>query len=120
MRGQPVTTPNAAETTSKALFRAMDDLGDSTAYMSGVLNLTGSTIRNLKRGRSQLSGSQLELALFYLRIYRSLSALMGGNMSQCRAWLRAHNDALGSRPKELMTSIGGLVHVADYLDSMRG
>lgn len=109
-----------SEIVCRAFFRAADDLGHSRVYLEKLLNKTGNTISNLRSGKSSLRGTEQELALLYLRIYRSLSALMGGNLDQCKAWLEAENHALGDSPKEMITSIEGLVHVVDYLDSMRG
>lgn len=109
-----------ANIVTKAFFRAVDDLGHKRIYVQRLLDRTGTTVSSLRSGNSRLRGKDLEVALLYLRIYRSLSALMGGNMNQCRMWLEAPNRALGGNPQELITSIQGLVNVADYLDSMRG
>ena len=61
-----------------------------------------------------------ELALLLVRIYRSLDALVGGDDAKARAWLAAPNHALSAAPRELLATAEGLVHVAIYLDAMRG
>ena len=53
-------------------------------------------------------------------VYRSLDAMVGGNPEALRAWLTHANDHLHGVPAELLRTPQGLVHVADYLDAMRG
>ncbi len=60
-----------------------------------------------------------ELALIFLRMYRSLSALLGDPAS-CRAWFDADNEHLGGTPAELVQSVEGLVRAAEYLEALRG
>ena len=61
-----------------------------------------------------------ELALLFIRVYRSLDALMGGDDVRSRAWLHAVNAHLGGVPAERLTSVEGLVDVVQYLDAVRG
>jgi hypothetical protein len=61
----------------------------------------------------------MELALLFLRVFRSLDALVGGQEEQAAQWLRAPNHHLHGIPVDRMKDIEGLVHVAEYLDAMR-
>ena len=61
-----------------------------------------------------------ELAALFLRLFRSLDALVGGDETRSRAWMHAHNHHLNGTPAELVRSVSGLVHVVEYLDAMRG
>ena len=61
-----------------------------------------------------------ELALLFLRLYRSLDALVGGDDEKARHWLRADNHHLAAVPAERIRSVEGLVDVVQYLDAMRG
>ena len=61
-----------------------------------------------------------QLALLFLRLYRSLDALVGGDDARARAWLSAPNGHLGGVPAERMMTVEGLVDVVQYLDAMRG
>ena len=54
------------------------------------------------------------------RIFRALDALLGGKEPDVRAWFHAANAHLGGVPAERVQTIPGLVHVAEYLDAMRG
>jgi hypothetical protein len=61
-----------------------------------------------------------ELALLFLRLFRSLDALVGGEETKARAWLHASNAHLEGVPAERIRRVEGLVDVVQYLDSMRG
>ena len=79
-----------------------------------------SRVRNRKRGPIPLGTKEGELALLFLRVFRSLDALVGGNAAHAKAWLRAENRHVGGVPLRRMKKIEGLVDVAEYLDAMRG
>ena len=68
----------------------------------------------------QKETSLAELALLFLRLYRSLDALLGGDAERCRKWLHAKNLHLAGTPADLIKTVTGLVYVNDYLDAMRG
>ncbi|TIU59979.1 MAG: DUF2384 domain-containing protein, partial [Mesorhizobium sp.] len=51
--------------------------------------------------------------------FRSLDAIVGGDESIARAWLKNANTAFDSAPIEKIQSISGLVDVIAYLDSRR-
>ncbi len=115
--------PDEAAVVSKALLRASEALGLSSSELAQIVGTSESTlsrIRNGKRGPIPLDSKEGELALLFLRVFRSLDALVGGNESHARAWLEAGNRHLGGVPLERMKKVEGLVDVAEYLDAMRG
>ena len=67
-----------------------------------------------------LGSKEGELALLLVRVFRSLDALVGGSATKAKAWFDAENVHLGGAPRERVRSAEGLVHVAQYLDAMRG
>jgi len=90
-----------------------------------IVNLTGMSPASWSRltHHKRLIDSQTkeaELALLFIRIYRSLDALFGGNHSRACEWLHAYNHHLNSIPLERLQSVEGLVAVTTYLDAMRG
>lgn len=113
--------PDRQETISKAMLRAADLLGLSAREMAGIVGLSEATLSRLKHGRgtSSLSGKTYELALLFIRLYRSLDAITGGDDAVSRRWLRAENAALQGVPAERIRSIDGLAHVLAYLDARR-
>jgi len=117
------TAPDEATVVSKALLRAAEALGLSSTELAGIIGTSESTlsrIRNRKRGPIPLGTKEGELALLFLRMFRSLDALVGGNAAHAKAWLRAENHHVGGVPLRRMKKIEGLVDVVEYLDAMRG
>ena len=60
-----------------------------------------------------------ELSVLFVRLYRSLDAVTGGDDAVARAWLRNDNTALGGTPLILVQTVQGLVNVIAYLDARR-
>ena len=60
-----------------------------------------------------------ELAVLFVRLYRSLNAITGGDEGVAGAWLTNPNLALDGRPLELIQSVSGLTNVIQYLDTRR-
>jgi hypothetical protein len=70
-------------------------------------------------GAYTLDNKPFELALLFVRLYRSLDAITGGDDAVARAWLRNDNTALGGVPLALVQSVPGLINVIAYLDARR-
>jgi hypothetical protein len=106
----------------KALVRAAGALGLSQAEVAQVLGTsTASVSRTFAGGRGiDPDSAEGRNALLLVRVFRSLDPLVGGDSGKARAWLHAKNKHLRDVPARLLTSTQGLVHVADYLDAMRG
>lgn len=121
MTSSVVTAHDAAHVLTKASRRAAEELELTQRELASVIGVSPSTVsRFAKGGTLDPESKEAELALQLLRAYRSLDALLGGDREKCRAWLRASNDHLGGVPAELLQTVTGLVHVAEYLDAMRG
>jgi len=106
---------------SKAVKRAADRLELSNRVVAGVLGVSEATVSRLGAGSYQLDpkGKPFELAVLFLRLFRSLDGITGGDSAVARAWLRNDNTALGAAPLTLIDSVGGLVNVVAYLDARR-
>lgn len=119
-----VVQPNAqtAAILRKALFRAADRLELKQDDLAAVLGLSAATISRLARQQSTLApdSKEGELALLFLRMFRSLDALLGHEQDKAKSWLNADNYDLGGVPRERIKTIEGLVDVVRYLDAMRG
>jgi hypothetical protein len=113
--------PNPARVLTKATLRAAERLGVADAALARVVGVSASSVSRLRSGRTiDPAEKEGELALLFLRLYRSLDALLGGDAESCRGWLHARNVHVGGVPAELIQTIPGLVHVTEYLDAMRG
>ncbi len=121
---QPATRkqPQAPAVLAKGLVRAAEALGLSQAEVAGIVGSSPASIsRTFARGRAIDPGSaEGRHALLLLRVFRSLDTLVGGDGEKARLWLRAKNHHLGAAPLGLLATTQGLVHVAEYLDAMRG
>ncbi len=120
---QPAPHPKAPApeaVLTKAVFRASEDLGLAQRDLARILGVSQATVSRLPRRRLEPASKEGELALLFLRMYRSLDALVGGDPGKGRLWLHADNEHVGGVPAALITTVQGLVHVVEYLDAMRG
>ena len=106
---------------AKALFRASARLGLSNRSVSRILGLSEATVSRMNAGTYLLSppDKAFDLAVMFLRLFRSLDALVGGDEAAARAWMQSEHAVLGGRPALLIESVAGLVHVVAYLDARR-
>ena len=106
---------------AKAVLSAATRLELRQRQLAAVLGASEASVSRLQTGRRiDPASKEGELALLFLRVYRSLDALVGGDDTRARAWLTAYNDHLGGVPADRLTSVEGLVDVVQYLDAMRG
>src|SRR5437764_1236967 len=122
MQVPATNSAQAAQVLGKALVRAAGALGLSQADVAGVLGTSKASISRTWAGERGLDPASAEgrHALLFVRLFRSLDALVGGGAEKARLWLHARNHHLGAVPARLIATTQGLVHVADYLDAMRG
>jgi hypothetical protein len=121
MSALAVPDPAPAAVLAKAVLSAAARLDVRQRELAQVLGSSEASVSRLARGRGIDPGSKEgELALLFLRVYRSLDALVGGDDARARAWLHAENAHLAGRPVAKITGVQGLVDVVQYLDGMRG
>jgi hypothetical protein len=106
---------------TKAVVRAAERLAVSNRLLAAVLGLSEATVSRMGAGSYELAAASkpLELAVLFIRLFRSLDAITGGDSAVARAWLRNDNTVLGAAPISLVTSVSGLVNVVGYLDARR-
>ena len=120
-RPAPVPTLDPGRVLTKAVFSAAELLQLRSRELAETIGISEATLSRLRGGKAiEPDSKQGELALLFLRLFRSLDALMGGNETKARAWLRAENLHLGGVPVQRMRRVEGLVDVVQYLDAMRG
>lgn len=118
---QQIAAPEPAAVLTRAVERAAVSLGLSNRELAEVIGVSAASLSRLARGRRiRPESKEGELALLFLRVFRSLDALLGGDAESCRRWLRSYNHHLAGVPAELVRTVGGLAGVAEYLDAMRG
>jgi hypothetical protein len=119
---KPALAPaEAAAVVTKGVMRAAARLGLSNRLVAATLGVSEATVSRMGTGAYQLEpGSKpFELAVLLLRLFRSLDAIVGGDVPVSQAWLRNPNTALGAAPVTLIGTVSGLVHVVAYLDHRR-
>jgi hypothetical protein len=105
----------------KAVLSAAHRLGLRNKDLAAVIGTSEAFVSRLKSGRAlDPARTEGQLALLFLRLYRSLDALVGGDDGKARAWLHAQNEHVRGIPAERIRTVEGLVDVVQYLDAMRG
>ena len=106
---------------AKAALAAAARLGVRNRHLAMIIGTSEASVSRLNAGRGlEPASKEGELALLFLRLYRALDALVGGDDAKAQAWLHAHNDHLGGGPAERVRTVEGLVDVVQYLDALRG
>jgi hypothetical protein len=106
---------------TKAVLRAASQLGVSNRALASIVGLSEASVSRMGSGTYTLvpGDKPFELALLFVRLFRALDAIVHGDETVARAWLRNENSALGGAPLTLIQSIPGLVHAVAYLDARR-
>lgn len=104
---------------AKALLRAAEHLGIAGKVLCRIIGLSESSLSRLRKGEFELDGKPLELAILFVRLYRSLDAIVGGDDAVATSWLKNPNTALAATPLEMIQTVSGLNDVLSYLDSRR-
>jgi hypothetical protein len=115
--------PSPEGVLTRAFVRATEILGVPQKDVGKILGISPASASRLLTQHTRSikpDSKEGELAILFLRMFRSLDALLDGDLAGSRAWLRAENQHLGGVPLTLTHSVEGLVHVIEYLDAMRG
>lgn len=118
-RARPV--PDTGAVLSRATVRAARFLAVAQGELALVIGVSEATLSRLASGQKSLEpGSKpWQLAALFVRVFRSLDAIVGSDDAAAQAWLRSSNAALGGVPAELICEPAGLVRTVDYLDAAR-
>jgi transcriptional regulator with XRE-family HTH domain len=117
----PAPAPSReAAVLTKATIRASERLGISQKVLSNVIGVSETVVSRMKNGEYTIArGKSFELAALFIRLYRSLDAIVGGDEAAARKWIRSDNIALRGAPIDLIQKVYGLTHVIQYLDGRR-
>ena len=118
---QAPSRPDPAAVLTTATLAAAARLDLRARHLAVIIGTSEASVSRLRSGRTlDPAQKEGELALLFLRLYRSLDALVGGDDERAKAWLHADNDHLGGVPADRIRTVEGLVDVIQYLDAMRG
>ena len=106
---------------TRAALRAAARLGLSNRVLSRILGVSEATVSRMGSGAYVLEprDKSYELGLLFIRLFRSLDAIVGGDDTAARGWIASHNTALAGVPAEQMQTLPGLVNILGYLDARR-
>jgi hypothetical protein len=115
------SAPDPGATLSRAAVRAARLLAVPQAHLAEIIGVSEATLSRIANGRRHLEPDTKawQLAALFVRMFRSLDAIVGSDDAAARAWLRSGNLALGGVPLELIQDPAGLVRTVDYLDAAR-
>jgi predicted transcriptional regulator len=121
LRAVPVAPPDPAAVVARATLSAAERLGLTSRHLAAVIGVSEATVSRMQHGRGIAPTSKEgELSLTFVRLFRSLDALVGGDDAKARAWMHSMNVHLGGIPADRIRTVEGLVDVVQYLDAMRG
>jgi antitoxin Xre/MbcA/ParS-like protein len=108
-----------AAVVAKSALRAAAQLKIPNRVLARIIGLSEASVSRAAQGAFRLEGKPLELALLFVRLFRSLDAIVGGDAATAAGWIRSDNVALGAKPIDLIQQVSGLIDVISYLDARR-
>jgi hypothetical protein len=101
----------------KALYNAAEALGISK---TDAAKIVGRERTGIARDGIDPGTKAGELALMFVRVYRGLYAVVGGDHENMKHWIKTENQYFGRPPGKMMETCEGLARVVMYLDAIRG
>src|SRR6202012_3244049 len=92
-----------------AVLRASALLEITQSSLAQILGLSPSTVSRMANGTYTLDDQkkEWELGALFVRLFRSLDAVIGSNDSAARSWLNGENSGLAGRAGGLVRRPGG-------------
>ena len=116
-----VSAADQAAVVTKATLRAASQLRLTNKALANVIGVSEATVSRMRSEdyTLQLGQKPFELALLFVRLYRSLDAIVGGDDAVASTWLKNRNAVLDAEPIALIQTVPGLMNVIQYLDARR-
>lgn len=110
--------PDPSAVVAKAVLAAAERLGLTCRHLAQVIGVSEVTLSRLNSGSGiDPASKEGELALLFVRLFRSLDALVGGDDAKGRDWLNTMNTHLGGVPATRICTVVGVVDVVQYLEA---
>jgi len=118
---RPDSATSDSAVVAKAAIRAADRLGITNKVLARIIGVSEASVSRMRKGEFPLEATQkpFELAVLFIRLYRSLDAVVGGDDAVAKSWLANGNTALSATPLDLIQTVSGLANVIQYLDARR-
>ncbi len=117
MAPNTVARPDPRRVLATALVNAGKEVGLTQHDLATIIGRDRTAFSRSGLDPDSKSG---ELALLFVRAYRALFALTGGDRDAMRHWFRTANLHTGGVPADQVRQVQGLVLVVEYLDAVRG
>jgi len=117
-----LSTSARSRVLTQAVIEAAHRLELGSSDLKSIIGASQPTVSRLLNGKYVLpeGGKPWELAAQFVRLYRSLFSLVGGDDDLARCWLKSANRAFdGQPPVEVIKRVDGLIHACEYLDAHR-
>ena len=114
--------PDRSRVLSQAVSEAAKRMKVRTADLVAILGCSQPTISRLSSGKSCLheGTKEWELSAHFVRLYRSLSSMVGGDDILIASWMKSPNKAFNQQvPLDYIKRVDGLINVCNYLDAHR-
>lgn len=121
MRAQQLN-PDRSRVLTNAVREVSKRFGFGPSDLKDIIGVSQPTASRLINGTYSITegGKPWELSAMLVRMYRSLSSMVGGDDELARTWMHSPNRAFGGRnPAEEIKRIEGLVRACEYLDAYR-
>jgi len=115
-------TSDRSRVLSQAVVEAAKRLKVSSTDLGAILGFSQPTSSRLlnQRYAIQEGSKEWELSAHFVRLYRSLSSLVGGDDELAKNWLTSPNNAFNQQtPINFIKRVDGLIHACEYLDAHR-
>lgn len=112
------TALGRATVLTKAALRAAGRLGVTGRQLAEIIGVSEATISRLRRNEAVLEDGTkpFQMAVIFVRVFRSLDAITGGDEGVARAWLTKPAIGLSNRkPIDLLQTTAGAEAVEEYL-----
>lgn len=117
----PKPSDQDARVVAKATVQAAALLDVNNTILARVIGISEASVSRLRSGEyaPKAHTKPFELAVLFVRLFRGLDAIVGGDPGAARSWMRARNLALHSEPMSLIQTVQGLMQVVQYVDARR-
>lgn len=120
-QSRAVSATDRGAVLTKATLRAATQLGLTNKALATVIGVSEATVSRMYSSEYTLQPRKkpFELAVLFVRLYRSLDAIVGGDDAVAGSWLKNRNTVLDAEPLALIQTVPGLMNVVQYLDARR-
>ena len=104
---------------TNAVVRAAAWLDVPAGTLGAILGVSPFTVSRMKAGNYTLSPGtkSFEMAVLFVRLFRALDAITGGDEAAARAWMHNANVTLDGYPLDVMENIDGVSQLTSYLEN---